>query len=302
MPSDSVLHCGPKTIETPQHSDESFAASQRGLATGLDFSDPRSNWSIEYVLHCRRLLGDAIVRRMAIYALPERFLLTVIVPVFNEADTVAAIPLRLKATGLPMQIILVDDGSTDGTVQQLDLLATQPGVEVIRHAANRGKGAAIRSALPTARGDVIVIQDADREYDPEDFRWLLQPILDQESDVVYGTRYGQPDRQVSPWWHQAANRLITLLASVAVGLRLQDVETCYKMATREAFDMIATELKEDRFGIEIELTARWARAGLRFAERPIRYQHRWYTEGKKITWKDGIAALGCIFKYGVMRR
>jgi len=268
----------------------------------LDCRDPRSTWSPRYVEHCQRLLGDAIVRRLAIYALPESFLLTVIVPVYNEVTTVDAIIQRLNETGLPMQIIVVDDGSSDGTGDRLAVLAGQDNVELISHGINRGKGAAIRSAIPAARGDVIVIQDADREYDPSDFRWLLQPIVAGEADVVYGTRYGQPDRQVSPWWHQAANGFITMLASMAIGIRLRDIETCYKMAKRESFEKIAGELREERFGIEIEITARWARAGLRFAERPIRYNHRWYGEGKKITWRDGIAALACIFRYGVMRR
>jgi glycosyltransferase involved in cell wall biosynthesis len=267
-----------------------------------DYRDPRSNWSPKYVEHCKRILGDAIVRRLAIYALPETFLLTVIVPIFNEVKTVEAIVERLHATGLPMQILLVDDGSSDGTAERLTTLAGLPGVAVLSHSVNRGKGAAIRTAIPHAKGDVIVIQDADREYDPDDFRWLLQPIVAGEADVVYGTRYGQADRQVSPWWHQAANGFITTLASIAIGIRIRDIETCYKMARREAFQSIAPDLREERFGIEIELTARWARARLRFAERPIRYHHRWYGEGKKITWRDGVAALGCIFRYGVLRK
>jgi glycosyltransferase involved in cell wall biosynthesis len=268
----------------------------------IDYTDPRSNWSPEYVAHCRRILGDAIVRRLAIYSLPESFLLTVIVPVYNEADTISGIPNRLRATGIPMQIVMVDDGSTDGTSERMKQLADKEGIEMIRHEINRGKGAAIRSAIGSAKGDVIVIQDADREYDPDDFRWLLQPIIHDEADVVYGTRYGQPDRQVSPWWHQTVNELLTLLASIAIGIRLRDIETCYKMARRESFQRIASDLKEERFGIEIELTARWAREGMRFAERPIRYHHRWYGEGKKITWRDGVAALGCIIRYGLLRR
>ena len=281
---------------------DKHSSVDRGQSALPDYRDARSNWSAEYVDHCQRILGDAIARRLAIYALPESFLLTVIVPIFNEVKTVDAIVQRLRETGLPMQIILVNDGSSDGTDERLQGLAKQPNVEVISHAVNRGKGAAIRTGIPAARGDVIVIQDADREYDPDDFRWLLQPIIAGEADVVYGTRYGQADRQVSPWWHQAGNGLITMLASVAIGIRLRDIETCYKMAKRESFQAIANELREDRFGIEIELTARWARKRLRFAERPIRYHHRWYGEGKKITWRDGIAALGCIFRYGVLRR
>ena len=239
---------------------------------------------------------------MAIYSLPEGFLLSVIVPVFNEVNTVTKIVERLRATGLPMQILLVDDGSGDGTAEKLDDLRTQPDVQVISHPINRGKGAAIRSAIPFAKGDVIVIQDADQEYDPDDFRWLLQPILEDLADVVYGTRYGQADRQVSPWWHQKANGFITALASFAFGIELNDVETCYKMARRESFQRIANDLVENRFGIEIELTARWAKAKMRFAERSIRYHHRWYGEGKKITWLDGVAALACIAKFTFVKR
>ena len=282
--------------------DSSDLDSSRYDSSRPDFSDPKSNWSPEYVATCTELLGPAVVRRLAIYRLPAGFLLSVIVPVFNEVKTVEKIIQRLIETGLPLQIILVDDGSSDGTSAKLTELARIPGVEAISHPINRGKGAAIRTAIPATKGDVIVIQDADQEYDPDDFRWLLQPILEGNADVVYGTRYGQADRQVSPLWHQIANAIITSLASVAFGLRLRDVETCYKMARRETFLQIANDLQEDRFGIEIELTARWAKRGMRFAERPIRYHHRWYGEGKKITWRDGVAALFCIAKYGLLPR
>ena len=208
---------------------------------------------------------------------------------------------RLRDTGMPMQIILVDDGSSDGTGKAMDDL-TGDDLVVMKHEKNRGKGAAIRTGITAATGDVIVIQDADREYDPTDFRYLLQPILAGEADVAYGTRYGHCDRQLSPWWHQSVNGFISLLASVMIGIRLSDVETCYKMTRTEHWQSINDSLKEDRFGIEIEVTARWVRAGLRFTERPIRYQHRWYDEGKKIGWKDGVRALWCIAKYGLFRR
>jgi glycosyltransferase involved in cell wall biosynthesis len=261
-----------------------------------------TKWAASNVAACEELLGDAVCSRIGIYSLPSDFVLTVIVPIFNEVGTIDDLVGRLRATGLPLQLVLVDDGSGDGSGDKLDAYVGAPSVTVIRHAANRGKGAAIRSGLEVANGQVIVIQDADREYDPEDFRYLLQPILEGRADVVYGTRYGHSDRQVSPLWHAWVNGWLTRLANLAIGLQLSDVETCYKMAHRDAWLAIRDELREERFGIEIELTARWARRKMRFYERPIRYQHRWYAEGKKIGWKDGVAALGCILRYGVLRQ
>ncbi len=271
-------------------------------ALSMTDGDPRQLWTDDYVARMRSMLGEAVCRRLGIYPLPEGFCLSVIVPVFNESGTIADVVSRLRQTGLPMQIILVDDGSDDGTASAMEVYRGQDNMVVLLHEKNRGKGAAIRTGIGAATGDVIVIQDADREYDPSDFRYLLQPLLAKEADVAYGTRYGHCDRQLSPWWHQAVNNLITLLASLAIGIRLSDIETCYKMAWRSHFDAIADDLKESRFGVEIELTARWARRGLRFTERPIRYQHRWYDEGKKIGWRDGVRALWCIVKYGLFRR
>lgn len=265
-------------------------------------NDSKRIWSDAYVDEMTTLLGHPICRKLAIYRLPDGFKLTVIVPVFNESQTVGEVIARLRNTGLPMQIVLVDDGSEDGTAEAIESLDSNSDVVVLRHEFNRGKGAAIRTGLEVASGDVVVIQDADQEYDPADFRYLLQPLLAGEADVAYGTRYGHYDRQLSPWWHQTVNSTITLLASVAIGIRLSDVETCYKMAWRKHFDAIKDDLRESRFGIEIELTARWARRGLKFTERPIRYRHRWYDEGKKIGWKDGVSALWCIVKYGLLRR
>ena len=265
-------------------------------------SDPRELWSDDYVRRMYSLMGEHVCRKLGIYSLPPQFRLSVIVPIYNESGTIGDVIKRLRQTGLPMQIILVDDGSDDGTAEAVDQYQTHDDMVVIHHPRNRGKGAAIRSGAAQATGNVIVIQDADHEYDPSDFRYLLQPILAKEADIAYGTRYGHCDRQLSPWWHQAVNGFITLLASLCIGIRLSDIETCYKMGRREHFQAILDDLQESRFGIEIELTARWARRGLRFTERPIRYRPRWYDEGKKIGWKDGGGARCCIAKYGLFRR
>lgn len=262
-------------------------------------SDPHF-WTHEHYAACRDLFGPAVCRRLGIFPLPAGFLLSVVVPVYNEATTLARAIARLRGTGLPLQIILVNDGSTDGSDRVLDALPEASDLTIIHHRANAGKGAAVRTGFMAAKGDYIVVQDADLEYDPNDFRWLLQPLVAGEADVVYGTRYGHCDRQVSPWWHQAVNGLITGLCNIAIGLRLSDVETCYKMVRREVLQDLTPHLKENRFGIEIELTARLAKRKLRFAERPIRYQHRWYDEGKKIGWKDGVSALWCIVRYGLL--
>ena len=279
--------------------------NRQGLVASSD-TDGRTNdgsfWGTDYVRRMHAELGKDACRKLAIFELPEGFLLSVVVPVFNESGTVTSVVDRLRATGLPMQIILIDDGSKDGTLEAMSKLEHDPDVIVMAHEKNRGKGAAIRSGFEQATGDIVVIQDADREYDPSDFRYLLQPLIAGEADVAYGTRYGHYDRQLSPWWHQTVNGLITLLASIAIGIRLSDVETCYKMVPRKHLQKIMPDLQECRFGIEIELTARLARLGLRFTERPIRYQHRWYDEGKKIGWRDGVGALWCIVKYGLFRR
>ncbi len=249
-----------------------------------------------------RVLGADVCRQLGIYPLPPDFLLSVVIPVYNEARTIEQVLARVRATELPLEMILVDDGSTDGTREVLQRVALGEDCRVILHERNQGKGAAVKSGLAAARGQVVVIQDADMEYDPRDLRLLLQPIVEGDADVVYGSRFIHNDRPVSPLWHQGANQLITFCAVLVSGYRFTDVETCYKMFRRDLVRDIVPTLRERRFGIEIELTFKLVRQrGVRFFERPICYARRSYAEGKKIGWRDGFAALWCILRYGIFR-
>jgi len=245
-----------------------------------------------------RILGRDVCRRVGIFALPEDFTLSVVIPVYNEVGTVQEVIRRVRATRLPCEMVVVDDGSTDGVRELLQELAADKDIQVVFHDRNQGKGAALRSGFLHARGDVVVVQDADMEYDPEDFWLLLQPIIEDTADVVFGSRFSGPACQVAPLWHLAANQLITKLFSFSKGRRFTDVETCYKMFRRELIQQIAPTLREKGFGIEIELTAKMLRVPrVRFSERPIQYVRRSYDEGKKIGWRDGIWALWCILRY-----
>ncbi len=251
------------------------------------------------VAYLQQLLGHDVCRRLGIYPIDEDFVLSVVIPVYNEAATIRDIVSQVQSTGLPLEIILVDDGSTDGSREVLEQLHNEQDCRAIFHDKNQGKGAALKTGFAAATGDVIVIQDADKEYDPQDFRFLLQPILEGHADVVYGSRYSGPDGAVSPLWHRAANQFITFCSVLASGYRFTDVETCYKMFRREMMKDVIPTLREKRFGIEIELTFKMLKTGARFYERPIRYHRRSYAEGKKIGWRDGIAALWCIFRYSL---
>jgi glycosyltransferase involved in cell wall biosynthesis len=224
--------------------------------------------------------------------------LSILIPVFNEARTVEGILDRVCAAdscGLEKEIILVDDASTDGTGQILKKLAEKDGVKLFSHPHNRGKGAAIRTAIEHATGDVLLIQDADLEYDPADYPNLLRPILDGRADVVYGSRFLGSTHRVLLFWHFMANRFLTLLSNILCNLNLSDMETGYKVFQRKCVEGL--NLNAERFGIEPELTAKLARRRYRFYETAISYSGRDYTEGKKIDWKDGLAALWFIFRY-----
>ena len=225
--------------------------------------------------------------------------LSVIVPVFNERNTVVEIMRRMRAVALPIEreIILVDDGSSDGTRQVLDQLADST-VRVVQHAANRGKGAAIRTGLEQVTGDLVLIQDADLEYDPEDWPKLLAPIFRGKATVVYGSRF-TGERRNMLFLHWMGNRMLSLVTNVLYNTTLSDMETCYKLFDRSVFDGIT--IRSDRFDFEPEITAKVLRKGIRIYEVPISYTGREFEEGKKITWRDGFAALYALVKFRFVR-
>lgn len=228
--------------------------------------------------------------------------LSVIVPVYNEVFTIEEILRRVAIVDIPKEIIVVDDRSTDGTAEILKGLGGDAGLgvplKVVFHDHNRGKGAAIRTGLREVTGDVIVIQDADLEYDPQDYHKLLQPIRDGRADVVYGSRFRGEVRRVLYFWHSLGNWLVTMLSNMLTNLNLTDMETGYKMFRREILEGL--HLKSDGFGFEPEVTFKVARGGWRIYEVPISYSGREYWEGKKITWKDGVATIGILLKYALL--
>ncbi len=222
--------------------------------------------------------------------------LSIVVPVYNERATVAELLARVRAAAVNAEIIVVDDGSTDGT---RELLAGLPGddLRVILQDRNRGKGAALRRGFEAARGAIVIVQDADLEYDPADYPALLSPIERGVADVVYGSRFLGGPHRVLLFWHYVGNRLLTTLSNALTNLNLSDVWTCYKVFRTEVLRQI--RLRENRFGFEAEITAKVARAGWRVYEVPISYHGRTYAEGKKITWKDGVRGVWCTVRYGI---
>jgi glycosyltransferase involved in cell wall biosynthesis len=232
-------------------------------------------------------------------------LLSVVVPAYNEEQTITRLVQAVLDAPLPdgieREVVIVDDASTDGTARELGRLVADARVRAFRQPVNKGKGAALRRGFQEARGDLVLIQDADLEYDPREYPTLLAPILEGRADVVYGSRFmgGAPHR-VLFFWHMVGNRLLTLLSNMTTNLNLTDMETCYKVFRAEVLRQI--ELCEDRFGFEPEVTAKISRLRLRIFEVGIGYSGRTYEEGKKIGWRDGLWALWCIFKYGVLRR
>jgi glycosyltransferase involved in cell wall biosynthesis len=226
----------------------------------------------------------------------DRVVLSVVIPTFNEVATAERLLNRVREVPLRLEVVVVDDGSTDGTRALLERLRDEGLVDrLVFHERNRGKGAAVRTGFAAATGDVVVIQDADLEYDPYELPMLLEPILAGWADAVYGSRFlgGGPQR-VHMFWHYLGNRTLTFVSNVFTDLNLTDMETCYKMIRRDLLHTLP--LTRDRFGIEPEITARLSQAGARIYEMPVSYRGRSYAEGKKIGWKDGVAAFWHIFR------
>jgi len=225
--------------------------------------------------------------------------LSVVIPVYNEVNTIEKVLERVKAVHIPLEkeIIIVDDGSTDGTREKLsEIQRADPSLKIILHERNMGKGAALRTGFQHVTGQIVIIQDADLEYDPSEYPRLLEPILDGRADVVYGSRFlGGTTRRVTSFWHYMANKFLTFLSNMLMNLNLTDMETCYKVIRTDVLKRL--NLRGNRFEIEPEITAKLARIGCRIYEVPISYSGRDVSEGKKIKWKDGIAAIYYIVKF-----
>ncbi len=252
-------------------------------------------------------LGEPLCRRIGLYRIPADFVLSVVIPVYNERKTIHEILRRVRQVPVPTQIIVVDDHSKDGTREILrDLKDRESDLVVVFHERNQGKGAALRTGFRHATGQLVIVQDADLEYDPDQYPELIQPIIEGKADVVFGSRFVGETHRVLYFWHSVANKFLTLLSNMFTNLNLTDMEVCYKVFRREIIQGIT--LKSDRFGFEPEVTAKVARFQMpgangegprscRIYEIPVSYHGRTYREGKKIGIKDGFQALYCIVRY-----
>ena len=228
--------------------------------------------------------------------------ISIVIPCYNEANTIETIVKAVLSSPINnREVIIVDDNSTDGTKEILNKKISPHVEKIIYHEINQGKGAALRTGFENITGDVVIIQDADLEYNPLEYPILLQPILDGVADVVYGSRFqGGKAHRVMYFWHYAGNKILTLISNMFTNLNLSDMETCYKAFKTEIINQI--KIEENHFGVEPEITAKFAKLSCRIYEVGISYNGRTYKEGKKINWRDGISALWCIVKYNLMQK
>lgn len=263
----------------------------------------------EWFARLKDTLGEAACRQLGLFVIPPEWVLSVVIPIYNEKDHWRDLLDHVRAVPLRKEIVMVDDCSRDGTREQLqqfqsELQSATPDpwnkFQFVFHEKNRGKGAAVRTGLQAASGDVLIIQDADLEYDPSEYPRLLGPIVDGKADVVFGSRFlGDQPHRVLYYWHYLGNKFLTTLSNCFTNLNLTDMETCYKVFTREVIQKIGPKLQQERFGIEPEITAKVARHRFRVFEMSISYSGRTYDQGKKIGWRDGFKALYCIVRYGL---
>jgi len=263
-------------------------------------------YSVSWYERLKSQLGEVGCRNLGIYAIPEQSVLSVVIPVYNERETIRTILAKVKSVPIRKEIVLVDDFSRDGTTDILKQIASEEAanpdpwnrVLVVHHEVNKGKGAACKTGFSKTSGDYVLIQDADLEYDPSDYPRLLRPLVEGRADVVFGSRFlGDQEHRVLYYWHYLGNTVLTTLSNCFTNLNLTDMETCYKVFSREAINSIWPTLKQNRFGIEPELTAKVARRRYRIYELSVSYDGRTYDQGKKIGWKDGVQALWCIVRY-----
>jgi glycosyltransferase involved in cell wall biosynthesis len=263
-------------------------------------------WSAEWYDQQTRTIGESACRQLGFYVIPAEMRLSVVIPVYNEEKTLRVLVDKVRQVPIRKELILIDDCSKDRTRDVLKALEAEGGqddfnrIRIFFHDVNQGKGAALKTGFSHVEGDIVIIQDADLEYDPAEYPRLLQPIVENKADVVFGSRFlGDQAHRVLYFWHYLGNRFLTTLSNCFTNLNLSDMETCYKVFRRSVIDEITPKLVQKRFGFEPEITARVARRRLRVFETSVSYAGRTYAEGKKIGWRDGFKALYCIVRFGV---
>ncbi len=263
-------------------------------------------WSAEWFEAQKETMGEAACRHIGFYIIPNDLRLSVVVPVYNEEKTLQSLVDRVREVPVRKELVLVDDCSVDKSREIMQLLEEEAAnddfnqIRTFYHDVNQGKGAALRTGFSNVSGDIVIIQDADLEYDPAEYPRLLRPLIEDRADVVYGSRFlGDQAHRVLYYWHYVGNRFLTMLSNWFTNLNLTDMETCYKVFRRSVVDELVPHLKQNRFGFEPEVTARLARRQLRVFETSVSYSGRTYAEGKKIGWRDGLSALWCIVRYGL---